>query len=142
MYCYKCGNQVSEEYVVCPYCGCPIQNDNQQYQSTNQQYQPVNQQYQPTNQQFQPIADYEKKKSCNSLGIASIICAFFVPLIGLICGILGISKCKSLLELNPNDLGVLQSKKLNVAGIVISIIYLVICVVYSLVYTSYYFMYM
>ena len=36
-YCSKCGQQVHEEAVICPYCGCAISNEIAPQQASNDQ---------------------------------------------------------------------------------------------------------
>ena len=36
MFCSKCGNQIMDEAAICPNCGCPTQNYNQDNKSTYQ----------------------------------------------------------------------------------------------------------
>ncbi len=73
-YCTKCGKQLFDEAVFCPGCGCPVPVAGNQYA-----------QYQPQYQQPQ-------KKESSGTATAAIICAFLLPVIGLILGIVGNSK--------------------------------------------------
>ena len=34
-YCSKCGNQVMDEAVICPKCGCPVENTGSVAQQNN-----------------------------------------------------------------------------------------------------------
>lgn len=84
-FCPGCGNRISSNSVVCPYCGVQVG-----YMQT-----------------------YERKT--NGTAIAAIILSFFIPLIGLILGGIGLKKSHKL-----ND-----GRGLSIAAIVISLIQLV-----------------
>ena len=60
-FCSHCGNELMDEAVICPGCGCPI----------------------------------DAEKAGNGLATASLICAFLVPIAGIICGIIGAIKYKA-----------------------------------------------
>lgn len=81
MYCTKCGNQISDEAVICPKCGC-IVNKTAYDAAFNAVKQQENVQAQ-TNQNtvnYQPNIP-EKKDEAN---IALCVLAFFIPLFGII----------------------------------------------------------
>lgn len=84
-FCPRCGNKISNEAVVCPYCGV----------------------------QVGYMQSYARKT--NGTAIAAIILTFFIPLIGLILGGIGLKKSHEL-----ND-----GRGLSIAAIVISLIQLV-----------------
>ena len=56
----------------------------------------------------------------NTLAIVGFVFAFLMPLVGLICSIIGLKKSK---ELNDNDKG------LAIAGIIISVIEILIVII-------------
>lgn len=72
-FCEKCGKELMDEAVVCVGCGCPVNTT------------PAQQPYQPAPQQARPAG---KSGSVT----AAMICAFLMPLIGLIVGLVGMSK--------------------------------------------------
>ena len=85
-YCRRCNNQLLDEAVVCPRCGCacgapPV------YQAAPQYYQP---QYQ-ANPYYQPVIDKESSSTAN----CALLFAFLMPIVGLICGIVGVSRYKT-----------------------------------------------
>lgn len=71
-YCSKCGKEIMDEAVLCMNCGCPVDGS------------PL----------AQSGAKGEEKES-NGIAIGAIICAFLVPIVGLILGIVGCAKYKN-----------------------------------------------
>lgn len=67
-YCSKCGKELVDEAVICVGCGCPVNGT--------------------------PSANTQKTQQAETSGLATgaIICAFLLPLVGLILGIIGNSK--------------------------------------------------
>lgn len=98
MYCRNCGNELNEHAVVCVKCGCAI--DSQK---------PVDGQT-PVKQAV--------KSNTNALAIVGFVLAFFMPLAGLICSILGYKRADK--EFGGN------CKGLALAGTIISAIILAI----------------
>lgn len=94
MYCSNCGNEIHENAVVCIHCGCAVKNT-----STPQETATPKQQY-------------------NVLAIVGFIMAFFMPLAGLICSIIGYKRA-------DRDFNGAQ-KGLALAGTIISAIALAI----------------
>ena len=68
-YCTKCGNELMEDAVICPHCGCAQEQINAPRQSDGS----------------------------NWMAIVGFVGAFFVPLVGWIFGALGLKKSKELL---------------------------------------------
>ena len=117
MYCPKCGTYMEEDSVQCVNCGETVvkeqtnqtnYNDNYYQQSEGSYYnpQPSSSQsyYQYDNQvkQEQMIEQGYKDKlsTANTLGILSIILGIiFSPIVGIICGAIGISKVNEVLIL-------------------------------------------
>ncbi len=95
MFCPKCGKDIRDDSVVCPYCGTQVG-------------MPVQQQ--PTRS--------------NTVAIVGFIFAFFIPLVGLICSIIGVNNAK-----NCGGSG----KGLAIAGIIISIVMMIL---YSVIGTA------
>lgn len=75
-FCEKCGKELMDEAVVCVGCGCPVNSANAS---------PAPQSYQPAPQETKPAG---KSGSIT----AAMICAFLMPIIGLIVGLVGMSK--------------------------------------------------
>lgn len=99
-YCSHCGNELFEDAVVCPKCGCQVRDFN--FNSNNSAK--VNE----TAQQ-QPI-----KKQTNVMALVGFILSFLVPLLGLIFSCIG----RNQLIQNPDQEGETYAK----AGIIISAI--------------------
>lgn len=69
-YCSKCGNEVLDEAVVCPKCGCSVD--------------------------YEKVSTYSQssRSQTNGFAIAGFVCSFFIPLLGWIFGGIGLSKAK------------------------------------------------
>ena len=79
MYCPKCGKEIFDEAIVCPYCGCAIKENNPaSLNSVNSTNAPV-------------IENGETP----GLATAALIFAFVMPIVGLILGIVGLTKYSS-----------------------------------------------
>ena len=105
-YCSKCGNQLLDEAVFCPKCGCAVDN-----------------RYAPT-----PAPTQQTTASgTNGFAIAGFICAFFIPLLGWIFGGIGISKA--------NKMGG-KGKGLAVAAIIISTVVFIFSIILSIAYSA------
>ena len=69
MYCSNCGNEVSDQAVVCTHCGCLIAGRSMQSRQ-------------------------EQKKSVDTLSIVGFILSFFVSIAGLIVSIMAFNRIK------------------------------------------------
>lgn len=76
MFCSKCGNEVNNEAVICPNCGCMLK-----------EIQPAPQ----SNTNAPMLQDGETP----GLATGALVCAFVFPLLGLILGIVGTTKYKT-----------------------------------------------
>lgn len=87
MFCEKCGKEIFDEAVICPNCGCPTSN----YLNTQNQPKYVNN-------------DLSTAKAWSIIGL---VAGIFIPglglIVGLISGIIGLSKANKILKLNPED---------------------------------------
>lgn len=138
MYCKKCGKQLNDTDKFCPACGASTDNNrdsDRQFsytqpdyfdippQSQRQDYysqQPSQQQsYQYGTQQQQKPAQQQESNLCAILGF---IFSFFVPIVGLVLSIMGRQKR--------------QYRELATAGMVISIISIVLSVILVICYTA------
>lgn len=63
-YCSHCGNQLADEAVICPQCGCAA------------------------NAGFQPNPNGAQTSQLSPLAIVGFVFAFIGPLVGLICSII------------------------------------------------------
>lgn len=89
MFCKKCGKEIRDDAIVCPYCGVQV-------------------------------GHFTATPKTNVLAIVGFIFAFLMPVVGLICSIIGKSKVE---ECGGNGKG------LATAGIVISVIAIVLYVI-------------
>lgn len=123
MFCKHCGNLIGEEAYTCPYCNAPIRDE-----FTQQPMQPYGQQ-QPAQQYRQQIPQqYDQPGNTdNAVAIVGFVLAFLIPLAGLICSIIGYN--------NAKQQG-LRNKDLAFAGIIVSIVVLVLCVLSVLLYVG------
>ena len=103
MYCSNCGNQIDDNAAVCIHCGAPT--GRAQYQQ------------QPAQQPAQS----------NTLAIVGFVFAFLIPIVGLICSIVGL---KNAPQFNGNGKG------LAIAGIIISAIDIVVYIIVVVVCVS------
>lgn len=151
MYCPKCGTYMEEDSVQCVNCGETVvkeqtnYNDNYYQQSEGSYYnpQPSSSQsyYQYDNQvkQEQMIEQGYKDKlsTANTLGILSIILGIiFSPIVGIICGAIGISKVNEVPDFAPYTPLAQEKarcKKLNVLGIVIPVVLWVVLIVFMFI---------
>lgn len=94
MICNRCGANFPDGYEICPQCGAHV---HQQPQQNQGYYQPPQQPYQPYQQTYYSAVEnpYKIIEDCKTLGIVAIIGCFFINLIGIICGAIGLSKLKS-----------------------------------------------
>lgn len=77
MFCQKCGNEINDSAVICPKCGCPVENDNVSQISSSSNA-PI-------------IEDGEKR----TLADCAIVFSILFPIAGLILGIIGTAKYKT-----------------------------------------------
>ena len=68
MFCTKCGKELNDEAVICPYCGVPTAN-----------FAVVNN-------------DVEEVPQTNGIAIAGFVCSFVVPILGWIFGGIGLAR--------------------------------------------------
>ncbi|MBO4338571.1 MAG: zinc ribbon domain-containing protein [Clostridia bacterium] len=114
MFCSKCGNEIDNNAIICPFCGCETEN------------------YAPSGQISDDVMKNDSISKAKTFGIISIILGFFLPMIGLIFGIIGKVKAGSAF-LDTNDEEVKKVKKLNTIGIIIAIAVGVIGIIYNIV---------
>lgn len=122
MFCNKCGNQIQDDDRFCPFCGS--MNTQSKYNQTDPFGYPVAQPYagQQPQQQQQPQSNYAQQApgSSNTYALVGFILSFFFPLLGLIFSIMGLQ------EANKKN-G--DRKGFAIAGIIISVVYMVITVI-------------
>lgn len=156
MICNKCGKEIAEGAKFCPYCGETVEQQPQAQPQPEVQPQPQPQaQAQP---QAQPMANVQpqaqavpntfappvmpmpgapedKIKTTRTLGLVALIVGIFIPLVGFICGGIGISKISTLKHsATPEQTERLnKNKKLCLAGIIVPIVIMVIEIIVSIV---------
>ena len=91
MFCRKCGANVDNGSMFCPYCGTQMGTpDNTAQQQQQPYYQNPQQQYYQAPQQYNQTPAQQQ----NTLAIVGFILSFFIPIAGLICSILGFKASK------------------------------------------------
>lgn len=154
MYCPKCGGYLEEGSVQCVNCGESIvqeqaaqpNNDNYYQQNAGTYYNPQPSEsqsyYQYDSQvkqtQMTEQAYKDKLSSANTLGILAIILGIvFSPIVGIICGAIGLGKVNEVPDFAPYS-PIAQEKakckKLNTLGIVIPIVLWVVFIVLMFVF--------
>ena len=110
MYCNNCGSQINDDAVVCPYCGVQVQ-----ALKTEPKPADVTTETPVAQPQAQPAPSAlvsNGSAQSNTVGIVGFVLAFFIPLAGLICSIIGLKKANQ---------GA-PYKGLAIAGVIISAI--------------------
>lgn len=90
MFCQKCGKEIHNEAVVCIHCGCAVTGADNSIKNGN-------------------------STETNGLAITALILSFFVPIAGLILGIVGLVKYKNQ-----------DYKSMSVSAIIISVLFWVV----------------
>lgn len=121
MFCSNCGQKLDDNAVTCPNCGAEtgISPAVGAEKPAKQAGEPRPQQA----QQYQPPRESES----NGFAIAGLICAFFIPILGLIFSCMGLNRSK---KMNGEGKGV------SIAGIVISVLAIVLIVVVVIIYVA------
>lgn len=101
MFCSKCGKEINDDALICPSCGCATEN-----YSKNEKENAVK----------SNALDLLDK--ANTLSLIAIIGGIFIPLLGWICGGIGIGNCNNAKAENPTRAD--EIKKKCIIGIVIS----------------------
>ena len=71
-FCSKCGNELLDDAVVCPKCGCATD--------------------------YEKVSTYSQSSTSqtNGFAIAGFVCSFFIPLLGWIFGGIGLNKANKM----------------------------------------------
>ena len=121
MFCSNCGQKLDDNAVTCPNCGAetgvsPAVGAEKPAEQAGEPRQQQAQQYQPP-----------RESESNGYAIAGLICAFFIPILGLIFSCIGLNRSK---KMNG------EGKGLSIAGIVISVLAIVIIIIYLSVFVA------
>ncbi len=92
MFCKNCGKEINDRAAFCAYCGVPTSHDESSQQT----------------------------EATNVLAIIGFIFSFFIPIVGIVCSIIGYNE-----TIKHNESG----RGLALAGIVISAIFMAIGVI-------------
>lgn len=146
MICRKCGSNIPDGTYYCNNCGEPVEaaynqqpfeyngynnanNAGQPYGYTNVQNNPFAPQYNP---QAYELMIRSKIENAKTMGIIAIIVGLFIPLLGIVFGVIGIVKTNEINIAFPvsYDLqhSIKSTKKLCIAGIVVPIVIWVLIV--------------
>lgn len=102
MFCKNCGSNISDDAVICPHCGVPV-----------------------NSQGVRPAANGQASQDGNAVAIVGFVMSFFVALAGLICSIIGYRKAVN--EGAPHKglalAGIIISAVNMFLGLIISIIW-------------------
>ncbi len=123
MFCYNCGSKLDDKAVICPHCGVQVRtlsDDPAAFGERDGKHPSVT----VARSDVPPASAQRSANNENALAIVGFILAFFVPLAGLICSIIGLKKANQ---------GA-PYKGLAIAGVVISAVSLGIA---FLVFMSY-----
>lgn len=121
MFCSNCGQKLDDNAVTCPNCGAetgvsPAVGAEKPAEQAGEPRQQQAQQYQPP-----------RESESNGFAIAGLICAFFIPILGLIFSCIGLNRSK---KMNGDGKG------LSIAGIVISVLAIVIIIIYLSIFIA------
>lgn len=121
MYCKNCGKELKEDDAFCSSCGTAVNgssnNDENASQKTANYY---------TNQIYNEPNRNTNKSGFNTFSIVGFVLAFFSGILGLIFSILGYNQAKR--EGTPTGLAL--------AGIIISIITIILAIVLVIVFMN------
>ena len=103
MFCSKCGNEIADEAILCPKCGCPTAN-----------YQPITKSNCAYSQDYVALKEFEDK--VKSIYVVSIIALCLLLGIGLIFSFAVWIKAKairvpSITTQRPNEIAMFDSAK-------------------------------
>ena len=106
MFCSKCGKEISDDAVICPNCGVPTSN----YKGAS----------------TKPKSNSDDASNVNTMSIIALVMSFFVPLVGLIMGVIYVRKAVAIDDES--------SKKKCMAAIWISMACFVLTILISIFY--------
>lgn len=159
MFCEKCGQQIPDDSTFCPFCNNVVSTPNPQqgsyYAPAQDNYQPQQDAYsQPQPEQyFNPQGAYQNNpypnqqpnvpfidqnimnqiSNCRTLGLVAIIVGIFVPIVGWICGGIGLSNSKNIPDLPQYAKDKKTVKNMNLAGIIIPFVSYALLIIFYLV---------
>ena len=140
MYCVNCGKEIADGVTFCPYCGAsvdatPVREYDPYVEDVLATGEPVQEEaavagvettvpaieqqtveVKPAPAQ-ETVSEQPTAKAANGFAIAGFVCSFFVPILGIIFGSIGMAKSK---KMNGSGLG------LAIAALSISISFIII----------------
>ena len=134
MFCHQCGKEVAEGAAFCPYCGTALAVN----QPTAPPMPPTSLSQQP-NYYAPQAAPQQEVNTTQTLGIVALAGSFFMPIVGFVCGIIGLSKIKKLKPAaNAEQQQKLsKNKKLCSAGVIVATVLTVLSIVISIIWGVY-----
>lgn len=134
MTCTQCGYEVTDGATTCPVCSQPLSNSQPEQQPPMQsEQQPSVQQQPPMQQPQQPNYSYPNQPQYGPgyppakartapliLGIVSIVFAFIIPLVSLICSLVGLSMANA--DIKKGLTTQKYMKIINIVALVLTII--------------------
>lgn len=102
-FCTHCGRQIKRDAAICPFCGCSAV-------TTQERQEP---------------------EQTDTIGIASIVLAFIIPLAGLILGIIGLNSYKDPRDIKNCKIGIGIS--IGFIAISVIIVLLALCFMFFLI---------
>lgn len=101
-YCTHCGNEIDKNAVVCPHCGEILRPE-----------------------VFNPPAPAPQQETSNVLAILGLIFSFLMPVVGLVCSIIGLNQAK---KMNGNG------HSLALAGVIVSAVLLALWLILFMIF--------
>lgn len=123
MYCLKCGKEIADDAIECPYCNCPTENSDVNLEEVTSQ---------------KPNMKELKGRLLATvslvLGILNLVCAWLVAILGYIYGLIGIV-CALLAKSEMKKHGVTDKRVLKSTniGLITSIISFLFAVINSII---------
>lgn len=133
MYCNNCGKHISDDDAFCPSCGARVApSQSVTVIRDNKPVQPATVTYETA-----PAAKQTTVDKSNMLAVIGFIMAFFVPIAGLVCSVIGYKNSKAGADHKGLAVAGIVISSLSIAGTVLYVgIYLLYCVFVLGIYGS------